>query len=311
MKFTTDIFLSALFAISPVFAATELLILVVEAPDTDLQHSSVYGYHEGAAIDFVFLSKTGTSPELTLDTETRFASYTEYQHLGRSDTALAFTAAGNPSVVSIDNGVTIDGQKQFFACKDINDPYGRSKYEYAVTFEKVNEECIPIEFSNGASSESCSDMTSSTTESTESCSDKTTTSTTESTEPCSDKTTSTTTTESSDSCTDKNTSITETSEPCTDNNSTIPITSTPCSDETKSHYHNKTTSKSHSRKVISNSTESTDFITETLTLTSCIGAECEAPTEHEVSTYDAGAAFLQTSPIVYSALIVAAVAFLI
>ncbi|GME68433.1 unnamed protein product [[Candida] boidinii] len=118
MKFTTNIILSALFTNSPVFAASELLTLIVQAPDTGLQHSSIYGYHESAAIDSFFLSNTGTSPELTQDTETRFPSYTEYQHLGRTDTTLAFTAAGNPSVVSIDSGVTIDGQKLFFCLKD-------------------------------------------------------------------------------------------------------------------------------------------------------------------------------------------------
>ncbi|OUM52575.1 hypothetical protein BVG19_g1779 [[Candida] boidinii] len=118
MKFTTNIILSALFANPPAFAASELLTLIVQAPDTELQHSSIYGYHESAAIDSFFLSNTGTSSELTQDTDTRFPSYTEYQHLGRTDTTLAFTVAGNPSVVSIDSGVTIDGQKLFFCLKD-------------------------------------------------------------------------------------------------------------------------------------------------------------------------------------------------
>ncbi|OWB59640.1 hypothetical protein B5S32_g1830 [[Candida] boidinii] len=157
-------------------AIAEDIEFVVKS-DNELNGRGVYNIHEGAGINYWFVSSdASTTGPLTYDAEagTITEPFTE-QYLIYFDVLGSFIAqsvAGpNADLTFDDEGVlSINGTSTIQACNDVQDPYSYSKNSRALIFgDAPNDACLPIElvkkaYSDASESASESASVTSTTE---------------------------------------------------------------------------------------------------------------------------------------------------
>ena len=146
-------------------AATETVYLVVKSDNSAVDGNNIGFTHEGAGINYAFLSTSGQSEALTYDDDAK----TLVDNIQGFPYPLSFGFAGHFVQVSVEgpNGeLTFDGNtlqvngtsSNFYACKDTNDPYQYSKNSYELMYytEDAPSACIALTLEKSAGGASSS-----------------------------------------------------------------------------------------------------------------------------------------------------------
>lgn len=118
-----------------------------ESSNGEVNGQGLSSRHEGAGINYFFLGKD--ADELTyheenstfyMDVDSRYPFLLSLHH------DVLMVGVLGPDAFDISSGyLAINGTADnFFACKNINDPYHYSKYSYAVTFGGDTGDCTPM-----------------------------------------------------------------------------------------------------------------------------------------------------------------------
>lgn len=133
-----------------------------ESSNGEVNGKGLSSSHEGAGINYFFLGKD--AQELTYHEENSTFSMdvnSRYPFLLSIYHDVLMVGVLGPDAFDISSGyLAINGTADnFFACKNINDPYHYSKYSYAVTFGDDTGDCTPmkIKVEDGSGSDSDSD----------------------------------------------------------------------------------------------------------------------------------------------------------
>lgn len=155
MHFTTIASLAAL-------SATALADFLLYAANEDRSVSgSLYSKHEGAGLNYVFLT-SGTGDSFSQDGDhvvSDIANGGPYPYnLGYEGEYLAVGPSVTPETFTFNSGRTLQTGKQFWACKNLGDPYSYSNSEYTIVFgdNAPNDSCVKVSIYKSESSSSSS-----------------------------------------------------------------------------------------------------------------------------------------------------------
>lgn len=159
-------------------ALAEQKNLYIKSSNNDVDGRSLYAIHEGAGINYVFLSATGSTLELDFDESAGTLSQpmpgaTQYsQMFTMLENYVAMAITGSAGIISFDdNTMLFNGSANgFYACTNTGDPYRYSLSSYELMYfahDKFPASCLPVTLvnraagaSSGASSGSASTSTS-------------------------------------------------------------------------------------------------------------------------------------------------------
>ncbi|EMG47018.1 PGA30 Cell wall protein PGA30 [Candida maltosa Xu316] len=148
MKFSTSI-AAILSLTSTAFGALTQYRLVAESDNKDIDGKGLTFLHEGAGINYAFLSDTGVT--VTYDDKTKLLYYPVSPQLqfnfGVEGNIVQFSVTPPAAVeIGTDGTVSFTGSDSVHAAKDINDPYQYSKGSFAVITED-KDGAIPFKIS--------------------------------------------------------------------------------------------------------------------------------------------------------------------
>lgn len=143
-------FLAILSLSSSALATISSIQLFAKSSDSKVDGLGLYSKHEGAAIDYLFLSKNGADlkyddEKKQIYQELKTASLTVRQlfTLGGDVYELGATDNFIPVTINKDGTLSFTGDDKVFASKNVNDPYSYSNSEYAVS-NKQTDDSAPI-----------------------------------------------------------------------------------------------------------------------------------------------------------------------
>lgn len=133
------------FAYLTLLSIASALTLVTESSNAEVSGKGISSIHEGAGINYFLVGTTANGEDLTYaDNQLSSQAGSLTYRVSKSGDFLANSVL-EPSTVDISSGYAkIDGQTDFFACKNVNDPYNYSQDSYAVVTSKQNDECVDI-----------------------------------------------------------------------------------------------------------------------------------------------------------------------
>lgn len=144
------------FAFLPLLSIATALTLVAESDNQEVNGQGASSIHEGAGLNYFFLGANGEN--LSYDESTQIL---KSEDAGSSQISYQVSLSSNiliagvlePAKADISSGyLSIGGNDQFYACKNINDPYSYSTKSYAVT-DKDFGDCVSLKLKvDGASS---------------------------------------------------------------------------------------------------------------------------------------------------------------
>lgn len=119
--------------ILPALAEVYDIKLKFHSDNTDVDGQYLSSMHEGAAINYFFLGEQGEVYSYDSDKETITLQTGAIELLLNSaGEFLGVTAAEPQQVKFADDVLSVAGNSEFYAAKDVNDPYNYSKKSYAV-----------------------------------------------------------------------------------------------------------------------------------------------------------------------------------
>lgn len=136
--------------------------LSIESDNQDVNNNGLSSIHEGAGINYFLLGNSSQTIDYNESTGIlSFASSPEVvQSFGVTSNIVQLSVASSPSPVKFtDNLLSFNGStSNFYACKNINDPYNYSKNSYALTYytSDAPDGCIAVKVkvAEGAASSS-------------------------------------------------------------------------------------------------------------------------------------------------------------
>ncbi|ODV84045.1 hypothetical protein CANARDRAFT_9043 [[Candida] arabinofermentans NRRL YB-2248] len=141
--------------------------LYVSSSSDEIDGLGIYNIHEGAGINYVFVSTSDSTTDLYYDESDKFiyqpfaSGY--YQYLSTSSGIVQLTVSGNDGGVYTfddDGYLLLNGSSDgFYACKNTNDPYRYSQTSYEVMYyddESKASSCLSLKLQKKASSGSSS-----------------------------------------------------------------------------------------------------------------------------------------------------------
>ncbi|KAI3406857.1 hypothetical protein KGF56_000318 [Candida oxycetoniae] len=135
MKFLQSVSLLALASQS--LAALSQIQLFAKSENKEIDGKGLYYTHEGAGINYFFISTEESSPQLTYDDVSKeiyrqISPQIRFQFSKESD--IVQLSVFSPETVEIkeDGLLTFTGSDTLYAAKNINDPYRYSENAYAV-----------------------------------------------------------------------------------------------------------------------------------------------------------------------------------
>ncbi|QPG75149.1 hypothetical protein FOA43_002494 [Brettanomyces nanus] len=145
MQFKNLIILSA--AVS-----AETVQLSTMSSKEDVNGKGISSLHEGAGINYAFLSSG--SDTLDYDESTKFLSvsydtYSEYFTIDSGFVGVSVSPAPVEVTFDKDNNLLVDGSSEgFYGCKNTNDPYDNSESSYELMYYSGNstapDGCLPL-----------------------------------------------------------------------------------------------------------------------------------------------------------------------
>ncbi|CAK7909384.1 cell wall protein Pga31p [[Candida] anglica] len=149
MKFSTIAVTAALSKFS--LAAVYDIKLYAESTDSAVGGKALSSIHEGAGLNYFFL---GDSPEtLSYDDRTGII-HSDKSTVGIADIFLGLGVSTFGKATFENDILSIEGNSEFYAAKNVNDPYNYSENSYAVTAftnKKVPEGAIKISIKKSGS----------------------------------------------------------------------------------------------------------------------------------------------------------------
>lgn len=131
--------------------------LVAVSDNDELNNKGLSSIHEGAGINYFFLGENGE--DFTYDADKNELSTklgTLPTTVGVEGSILINGVLGPAEIKEEDGKVTVNGIKQFYGCKNANDPYRYSQSSYMVTTDKSSGDCVPMEIKFSDSEEESS-----------------------------------------------------------------------------------------------------------------------------------------------------------
>lgn len=136
------------FAYAPIFAAVASAATLIVEAEGELNGRALGSVHEGAGINYFFVSDGTQGDDLTLENGNLVSSASTPNIpfvVNFLENILTVGVTGASNVEVNDGAVTIDGQSNFQACNQINDPYRYSGDRYAiVNGDGIGQNCVPI-----------------------------------------------------------------------------------------------------------------------------------------------------------------------
>lgn len=135
------------FAFLPLLSIATALTLVAESDNQDVNGKGASSIHEGAGINYFLLGDDGE--ELSYDESTQILKAadidTQYPYqVSVTDGNILIAGVLEPSKADISSGyLSIDGSDEWFACKNIRDPYSYTTSRYAVANKDLGD-CVSM-----------------------------------------------------------------------------------------------------------------------------------------------------------------------